>query len=375
MEGRTRFGEGTRPTIYFAILAAVLTLPAVLLLAFPDRALADADLSINKQGPSRVEPLEQFDYVLTVSNGRARMRPTMSRSRTTLPSGVMFDGYEAPAGVSCILAADTVTCTVPTLAAGESKTITLRVTAPANVGVIENKATASAAEDPDSPVTSNKVTTTVAPNLVIEKLDDPDPVRHRRCPSLHPQGSEPGRHGPANGVTVTDELPLDMVDFVTVDSADFDCQYKAGIVKCYEDHPLAPGEIAKVEIVVEPEKAGTIQNTGAVFVQGISKALDTDTETTIVNGGGGGNGGGGNGRTAALAETCPRETSARPWWRREPRTRRGDIRHHAGGRNVHEHLQRHASVADSLRHQLGGRLPEHHGDPQGRGERRSWTRR
>jgi hypothetical protein len=44
IEGRTRFGEGTRPTIYFAILAAVLTLPAVLLLAFPARALGLAVL-------------------------------------------------------------------------------------------------------------------------------------------------------------------------------------------------------------------------------------------------------------------------------------------------------------------------------------------
>jgi hypothetical protein len=45
-----------------------LTLPAILLLAFPAEALAAADLSINKQGPSRVEPQEKFDYVLTVSN-------------------------------------------------------------------------------------------------------------------------------------------------------------------------------------------------------------------------------------------------------------------------------------------------------------------
>src|SRR5215217_107379 len=81
IEGRTRFGEGTRPTIYFVILAAVLTLPAVLLLAFPARALAAADISINKQGPSRVEPEEKFDYVLTVSN-EGRMQPRPSRSKT-----------------------------------------------------------------------------------------------------------------------------------------------------------------------------------------------------------------------------------------------------------------------------------------------------
>ena len=85
MEGRTRFGEGTRPTIYFAILGAVLMLPAVLLLAFPDRALADADLSIKKEGPSpsRVEPGEQFDYVLTVSNAAGADTATNVTVRTS----------------------------------------------------------------------------------------------------------------------------------------------------------------------------------------------------------------------------------------------------------------------------------------------------
>ena len=49
IEGRTRFGEVTRPTISFAILAAVLTLSAVSLLAFPAKALAAADLSTGEQ--------------------------------------------------------------------------------------------------------------------------------------------------------------------------------------------------------------------------------------------------------------------------------------------------------------------------------------
>jgi uncharacterized repeat protein (TIGR01451 family) len=133
------------------------------------------------------------------------------------------------------------------------------------------------------------VMTTVAPNLVIEKLDDPDPVDTEDV-LLYTLRVENLGDTVANGVTVRDELSLDVVDFVTVDSADFDCQYKAGIVKC-ENGILQSGDIAKVEIVVEPEKAGTIQNTGAVFVQGVSRALDTDTETTKVNGDGDGTNG------------------------------------------------------------------------------------
>ena len=49
IEGRTRFGDGFGPATYFAMLAAVLVLSAALLLVFPARALAAADLSINKK--------------------------------------------------------------------------------------------------------------------------------------------------------------------------------------------------------------------------------------------------------------------------------------------------------------------------------------
>jgi hypothetical protein len=94
-----------------------------------------------------------------------------------LPTGVTLLDVEEQAGVTCPPAAGTVTCTVANLPAGESRTVTLKVRAPDDAGVIKNKATASAAEDPDSPVSSTEVTTTVAPKLVIVKLDDPDPVR------------------------------------------------------------------------------------------------------------------------------------------------------------------------------------------------------
>jgi uncharacterized repeat protein (TIGR01451 family) len=298
IEGRTRFGEGARPTIHFAILALVLMLPVLLLLAFPARALADADLTISKQGPQRVEPLEKFDYVLTVSNEGADAA-TNVEVKDELPTDVNFEGYEAPGGVSCVIAAGTVTCTVPNLAASESKAITLNVRAPASAGVIENRATASAAEDPDSPVPSNEVRTTVAPDLAIKKLGDPDPVDTEDI-LLYTLRVQNQGSGPAVGVGVTDELPLDDVDFVEVVSSDFDCEYTAGVVQCNANNALGPGEIVKVVIAVEPEKAGTIENTGAVFAQGVREPLDTDTETTRVNGGGnggGGNGGGGGGGT------------------------------------------------------------------------------
>jgi uncharacterized repeat protein (TIGR01451 family) len=284
IEGRTRFGNG--PAIYVAMVAAFLTLTAVSLLAFPARALAAAELSIDKQGPARVEPGTLFDYVLTVSND-GENDATNVQVIDELPPGVSFDSSEAPAGVVCTPPpATTVTCSVPNLAAGKSTTITLTVRAPTNSGKITNQATASSAEDPDSPKASNEVTTTVAPNLVIDKLDDPDPVDTEDI-LLYTLRVQNQGEGIASGVAVTDGLPLDDVDFVTVESSDFNCQYKAGVVQC-NGGSLGPGEIGKVEIVVEPEKAGTLQNRADVFVQGVREPLDTDTETTKVNGGGAG---------------------------------------------------------------------------------------
>src|SRR3569623_1420784 len=104
IEGRTRFWVGIRPTTYFVNLATVLTLAAVSLLAFPAKALADADLSISKQGPSppREEPLEKFDYVLAVSN-EVEDAATNVQVKDVLPTGVTYEEYEAPAGVTCTL--------------------------------------------------------------------------------------------------------------------------------------------------------------------------------------------------------------------------------------------------------------------------------
>ncbi len=185
-EGRIRFGGGFGPATYVATLAAVLVLAVALLLVFPARALADPDLSISKDGPSRVEPGERFDYVLTVSNDGEDPAANV-KVEDELPAGVTFEKAKVPAGVTCAYAAGTVTCDIANLDAGESKQITLTVIAPANAGVIENEARASILGDPDSVRVSNKVTTTVAPRLVIDKARRTRPGETPRAIlTLHP---------------------------------------------------------------------------------------------------------------------------------------------------------------------------------------------
>ena len=297
-EGRIRFGGGFGPAKYVATLAAVLVLAVALLVVFPTRALAAPDLSIRKDGPSRVEPEARFDYVLTVTN-KGEDPATNVKVEDELPAGVTFEKAKVSAGVTCPSPpAGTVTCDIANLEAGESKQIILTVIAPANAGVIENEARASIVGDPDSVRVSNKVTTTVAPRLVITKLAEPDPVRTRAI-LTYTLRVENTSETTANGVSIRDELPLDRVDFSSVDSGDFDCKYTAGIIRC-NDGIIGPNEVGKVEIAVKTDKAGPLQNRADVFVDGIRESLGSDTVKTRVGGTGGGGGGGGGGNPGGL---------------------------------------------------------------------------
>ena len=136
---------------------------------------------------------------------------------------------------------------------------------------------------------SDRTSTRILPDLVIDKLDDPDPVSGVEQLLLYTlriqnQGNSvlPACNGflPEECVGVTDDLPLSQVDFVTLDSNDFDCQITAGLVQCNLNNDLGVGEVARVEIVVEPEVAGTIQNGAAVFYG--QNLIDTAVEETTV---------------------------------------------------------------------------------------------
>ena len=87
----------------------------------------------------------------------------------------------------------------------------------------------------------------------------------------------------ANGVVITDDLPIE-VNLVRFESDDFTCQEDAGLVRCTGNLPV--GETGTVRILVEPEVAGTIENTAEVRVAGVRTAIDEDTAETLVVGGG-----------------------------------------------------------------------------------------
>lgn len=119
----------------------------------------------------------------------------------------------------------------------------------------------------------------MAPNLVIDKRDDPDPVSNPEDILLYTILVQNQGNTIVENIAITDNLPVTEVDFITVESSDFDCQNTRGVIQC-SGGTLGVGEIGTVEIVVEPEVAGTIRNTAVVFANRVR--IDEDTEDTLV---------------------------------------------------------------------------------------------
>jgi uncharacterized repeat protein (TIGR01451 family) len=274
--------------IRFLTVLPVVAFVLTLVLAVP--AWAAPNLSITKDGPSTVELGQTFTYAIVVrNNGDAAATGVVVRDR--LPEGVTVQS--APA--ICNVTPDPqdpdrerVTCTVGTLGRGDSRRIELRVEAPNRAAVLENRATVD--RTGGNQKTSNTVTTRVAPKLVINKLDDPDPVRREDLLLYTLRITNQGNQHSGNFVII-DDLPLDELDFMRVRSEDFACEEDGGLVRC--DGNLASDRTGTVDILVEAEEVGTIENTAEVRAGG--RRIDADTESTRVEAGDGGGGGGGGG--------------------------------------------------------------------------------
>jgi uncharacterized repeat protein (TIGR01451 family) len=279
----------------FLTVLPVATFVLTLLLAAP--AWAQPNLSITKDGPATVEPGEEFVYTIVVRNtGEDPATGVVVTDR--LPEGVTFVESDPPLP-TCTVAPDPadpdrqrVTCTFATLGDGNARRIELTVQAPTEPGEITNRATV--VSDQTEEETSNPVTTLVAPRLEINKLDNPDPVREEGLLLYTLRVTNEGDL-PSGDFFVIDDLPLDKVDFIRVRSSDdfTDCEENGGLVRCRGN--LDSGETGTVDILVEAEEEGTIQNTAEVRADGTR--VDADTESTRVEadgGGGNGNNGGNN---------------------------------------------------------------------------------
>ncbi len=120
------------------------------------------------------------------------------------------------------------------------------------------------------------------PNIVIDKLDDRDPVRVGGNVLYTLRVTNEGSATIGSGdLVVIDELPIGDVRLVSVDSNFFDCDPldpPTGRIRCESRADFGPEDTASIKITVDPDEAGTIRNTAEVRVEGVR--VDRDTEET-----------------------------------------------------------------------------------------------
>ena len=245
--------------------------------------VSGVDLSIAKtDDPDPVLVGDALTYILAVTNNG----PSISAGVTTtdvLPSSVVFVSVTSTAG-TCTESGGTVSCSLGSLAVGQTVTSTI-VVIPTATGTITNTASVSGNEpDPDSSNNTVAQTTFVSgADLSIAKTDDPDPVLVLDALTYTLTVTN---NGPAvsTGVTTTDVLPSSVV-FVSVTSTAGACAESGGVVTCSLGG-LAVGDAVTSTIVVIPTAAGTITNTASV--SGNEPDPDSSnnsvTQTTFVSG-------------------------------------------------------------------------------------------
>ncbi len=243
---------------------------------------ASADLSITKSdNPDPVLPGDTLTYTVTVNNA-GPSDATDVVVTDTLPAGVTFDSTsgcaEDPAGVP--------TCSLGTIAAGDSASYTVTVTVDAATsGVITNSVSVTSnTPDPNARNNTDTEDTTVTPSgtadLSIVKSDNPDPVLPGDTLTYTVTVSNAGQADAAD-VVVTDTLPAG----VTFSSTSGCAEDPAGVPACSLG-TIAAGSSASytITVSVDPATAGTITNTASVSssTPDPNPNNNTDTEDTFV---------------------------------------------------------------------------------------------
>ena len=219
-----------------------------------------SDLSITKtDAPDPVGVGQQLTYMLTVTNNGPSAADNVVIT-DTLPANVTF----VSASTGCSNSASTVTCTISSINASQTATVTIVVT-PTVAGTITNSASVqSSSLDFNSANDTATALTTVklVSDLVLSKTASTDSatVGKRLTYTLTVTNNGPDA---ASGVVVTDTLPTDTdVKFVSVTPSL--CTVSGSTVTCNLSGSLAKDSNSAIMIVVKPLTEGTITNTATV---------------------------------------------------------------------------------------------------------------
>ena len=221
-----------------------------------------ADISITKTGePDPVLAGTQLTYALETVNTGPQSASSVQVT-DTLPSGVIFDSA-MPSQGTCSQSSGTVTCSLGTLANGQSATVEIKVR-PQSPGSVGNQASVtSSVADPDSGNNTASVTTGVsaAADLSLTKTDTPDPVSAGQLLTYSLTAANAGP-STATGVQVTDNLPAG-VAFDSAIPSQGTCSQSSGTVTCALG-TLSSGGNATVAVKVRPQAEGSITNNASV---------------------------------------------------------------------------------------------------------------
>ena len=196
---------------------------------------------------------KELTYTLTVSNSGPSDAPDVVAT-DTLPGDVTF--VSSSSSIGTCSGTDTVVCTIGTLVAGNTATVTI-VVIPSSVGDLVNVASVKGGVDdpnPDDNTISQTTASDPAVDVALEKSDVADTVlvNAELTYTLTVINNGPSD---ASRVTLTDTLP----ENATFVSASEGCSESGGTVLCTIG-TLTNGESVTVVIVVVPIEVGTITN-------------------------------------------------------------------------------------------------------------------
>jgi uncharacterized repeat protein (TIGR01451 family) len=236
---------------------------------------APADVSIAKSADTpTATPGSNATYTIVVTNNGP------GAAANVVVTDDLPDGTTLVSSSAGCTGTDPVTCTVGTLAAGASATITLVVTLPPTPGTVVNTAQVSTSStDPNPANNTSSVQTTVAlapADLSIAKSADfsTSTPGSNATYTIVVTNNGPGT---ADNVVVTDDLPAG----TTLVSSSAGCT-GTGPVTCTVG-TLAPGASATITIVVTlPSTPGTVVNTARASTTSTDPTPGNDSDTAAV---------------------------------------------------------------------------------------------
>jgi len=259
-----------------------------------------ADLAVTATAtPDPVTALENVSYAVTVANLGPDAATNLSMT-AALASGMTFVSA-TPSQGSCSHAGAPVivNCALGTVANGDDVTLTIVATAPAvmeNASLVSTFSVASEETDPDAQNDSVTITTTVVPagpvqaDLAVTKNSAPDPVFSNAGNLTYTVTVQNNGPATATNVTLSDQLPIDDVDFVSAAASNGGtCGLPDGLGELVcQLGELAVNSNATVTVVVTPdavEGPTVIENTASVSgaEEDPTPGNNTSTEQTTVN--------------------------------------------------------------------------------------------